>query len=309
MGQKIIIPGRSLLGGMKNLVFRDRVKGVDLQPMRARGPLGVGGTGSSERITAIITIVNGSGSGVSYDATGEFRTSISVTNQVPVARKFNPAVVLIQAAPQFSRCTLAKKKDAQGVAQWVIEDAWEEIWTTEACDSGGAAGLGTSGIMTVAEHSRDDRQLSYGSLTAQTASVTALASTRFGFKIYDFPAGYILLENLILSLRASAPTNVNTLRFALGTAQATGNGTTLTSTLADIYPQTDLGVLTSGGVDFSGHSTTPPAGFNGTATPVDLWLNFCPSANWTTSEDITIAQPPTAARSMSMMWRNGGLLP
>jgi len=270
-----------------------------------------GGYLVAETLTGRITARQIVGGLVNYTAQGEFQTSIVTQSlMAPLDRCHNPAVVVLSPATVGSRCTIVRIYNAQDVPVYRVGRAYGETWTTTACDSGGGAGLGTSGIMTVSEHSRDDRQLTYGSLTAQAAAVTAAASTRFGFKIYDFPAGYILIESLILSLRASAPSNTNTLLVSAGTTLVTGDGTTLTGTAADIMPQTTMGsLLSSAVVDFAGHTTSLPAGDNGTTTALDLYLNFAPTAVWSASENITISQPPTATRAMSMAWRSGGLLP
>lgn len=308
MANRITILGQRLAADVRLLIWRDRSTGVSSVPVRPVIPRMPPG-GAPEQITAIITARSGSGSAVRYSAVGEFRTGVSVTLQIPEDRVLNPAIVTIVPAAVGTRCTLARKKDAQGVGVWTLTRAWNEIWSTASCDQGGGAGAGVSGVSTAAEHSRDDRQLTYLTLTSQIAAVTALATTRFGFKIYDFPAGFIVLTDLLLSLKASAPTNTNTLRVSIGTAEATGTGTTLTGTLANIMPQTNLGALTSGGIEKSLFSSILPVGSNGTSAAIDMWVNFCPDSAWTASENITIAQPATAARMLSIAWRNGGLLP
>lgn len=260
--------------------------------------------------SGIITARQQSGQNWVYTARGELLTDITtVALRVPLDRCHDPSIIIVVPAAVGSRCSIARILDSGGNPVYRIARAYEEKWQTASCDQGGGAGLGVSGVTTAAEHARDDRQLTYLTLTSQTAAVTAPATTRFGFKLYDFPAGFIILTDLLLSLKASAPTNTNTLRVAIGTAEATGNGTTLTGTLANIMPQTNLGALTSGGIEKSLFPSIPPVGSNGTSAAIDMWLNFCPDSTWGASENITIAQPATAARLLSMAWRNGGLLP
>lgn len=99
-----------------------------------------------------------------------------------------------------------------------------------------------------------------------------------GAKIYDAPEGAILFLGASADLtiqKSSAGVNADwDGDFALGTATASNNNT-LTSTEADLIPSTSTPQAVASRTTAKGVSTSTEACkvFNGTATPMDVYLN------------------------------------
>lgn len=98
-----------------------------------------------------------------------------------------------------------------------------------------------------------------------------------GKKIYDFPAGNILIlgatANLTLG-KSSAGVNADfDGDFSLGTVTASNNAT-LSSTEQNIIPTTPTPQATAGATTAKGINAAAIAPLDGTGTAVDLYLNF-----------------------------------
>jgi hypothetical protein len=98
-----------------------------------------------------------------------------------------------------------------------------------------------------------------------------------GKKVFDFPAGVILIHGALANLavtKSSAGVN-DTFDgdFSVGTVTASNNAT-LTGTEADVIPSTATPQAVSGATTAKGFNSADIAPLDGTATAQDLFLNF-----------------------------------
>ena len=123
-------------------------------------------------------------------------------------------------------------------------------------------------------------------LTATPITITddAGVAQYGGVKVYDFPAGAIVIEGAVVTgLLTAGVTGTITDTWgggvALGTATAT-TGATLTGTEADIMPEVNIAAATAkvGTIDAVSVATALTESvsrvFDGTATAIDMYLNF-----------------------------------
>lgn len=142
-------------------------------------------------------------------------------------------------------------------------------------------------------------------LTAQSITMTdaTTAGCHGSQKLYDFPAGNIVILGAITDLAITAGaggiTDTASVVGSIGTVAISTDNGTLTSTEANIVPST-AATLTSGVGAMAGESTTLAA-FDGTATAVDAYLNLAiPDAG--SSADDTLSVTGT----VTLFWINLG---
>ncbi len=101
-----------------------------------------------------------------------------------------------------------------------------------------------------------------------------------GLKIFDFAEGLILFHGAVLDLdltKSSAGINDTWAGdVGLGTVTASDDATPLATTEQDLVPNTATPAATSGATTADAQSTGTESGslFDGTTTPVDVFLNF-----------------------------------
>lgn len=98
-----------------------------------------------------------------------------------------------------------------------------------------------------------------------------------GKKIFDFPAGVINIYGAVANLtilKSSAGVNADfDGDFGVGTTTA-GNNAALATTEQDVIPTTATPQAVAGATTAKGKSAAAPVQFDGTTTPIDLYLNF-----------------------------------
>lgn len=140
---------------------------------------------------------------------------------------------------------------------------------------GAANGTGVS----VTEYGAGPIHFTKFTLTDLAVALTDVASTvaHGSHKLYDFPAGAILILGAVADLdvtKSSAGVNATwDGDFGLGTAAAAGDAT-LTTTEDDVIPTTATPQAVSGVTTANGQSTASEnVVHDGTTTPKDLYLN------------------------------------
>jgi hypothetical protein len=110
-------------------------------------------------------------------------------------------------------------------------------------------------------------------------------------KIYDFPAGAILMHGGAAKLTVTAATGIDAgaaLVWAVGTTATATDNATLTTTEANIIPST-AATLTSSTNTSSQYTATAAGILNGTATAIDGYLNVAvPDAGATANSTVTV---------------------
>lgn len=133
-------------------------------------------------------------------------------------------------------------------------------------------------------------------LTFAALSVTMTDATTAGChgtqKIYDFPAGSILIAGCVSDLQITAGaggiTDTAAVVGSVGTAAVGTDSATLTSTEANIMPSTAAS-LTAGAGNCDGELAAPII-LDGTTTPVDAILNFAvPDAGSSASDTLLVS--------------------
>ena len=292
------------LRGMQSDVHR-------LNSERNRRPrIGSAGPGREIRL-ARITNTNG---GLSIDVRYDVETkdgNVEVLNGLPQDRPFGTAAN-INPAIVGTYCTIFREFDDP--EEWFIARCFDESIATTACETSAGAGSENAGVTTVSERGRGRWKETVITIAPDwDLAVTLASSTRHGLKIYTFPQGAILVASAVLDLVVSAPTITETVRFALSTTLATGNGSDFTAAQED----TVLGDLVSGAIAVAGvdyHRLAPDVTYldaanmenvldsttsNGAA--LDLYLNIADStAPWDATETVTITG------TITLGWRNAG---
>lgn len=145
-------------------------------------------------------------------------------------------------------------------------------------------------------------------ITFDDHSITMTDATTAGShgstKIYDFPAGAIQVLGSSCDLTTTAGAggidDAAEAVLSLGSATAGTDNATLTSTEADIIASY-AGTLSSGTGVFTKYGSLVAAAFDGTTTPVDLYINAAvPDAGSTADDTLTVAGTCTIA------WANLG---
>jgi hypothetical protein len=180
--------------------------------------------------------------------------------------------------------TIGKLLVFNASGEWVQPDGLEP----EATSSGAAAGTG------VAADERGAR-VQTTVLTIEDLEVTMTDATTNGShgsqKVYDFPAGNIMVlgavTDLTIEAGAGGISDTASIVASVGSAAVGTDNATLTSTEANIVPST-AGTLTSGAGAVKGESTAV-ALLDGTSTAADAYLNIaCPDAGSSANDTITV---------------------
>lgn len=130
-----------------------------------------------------------------------------------------------------------------------------------------------------------------------------------GTKVYDFPAGRILVLGVTASL---APTTTSAIAGtlnsgvtgSLGIGTVTASATTLASTMVDLLPATAFATSTVINVPAAavGAALAASAQFDGTTTAVDVYLNSA----FATTGDVDADATMTWAGNVTISWLNLG---
>jgi len=146
--------------------------------------------------------------------------------------------------------------------------------------------------------------------TLSSLAQTVVNGTEYqGTKIYDFPAGRILVLGVVASIAqkttsalASTLNASSTGALSLGTA--TASSTTLDSTMADLLPSTAF--TSSATVNVAGTAVTgalaASAQFDGTSTAIDLFVNTA----YATTGDVDADATQTLSGTITVTWLNLG---
>jgi hypothetical protein len=119
-------------------------------------------------------------------------------------------------------------------------------------------------------------------------------------KVFDFPTGYIYLVSVMvndmhITTNADSLTSTSGVTFAVGSVQ--GTGLSLTSTEVDMCPTNASAGCTN---MWDGRLATPAA-WNGTTTPVDMYLSICVDSNY-----VTTGTTNAAYGTIEFNWINQG---
>lgn len=147
-------------------------------------------------------------------------------------------------------------------------------------------------------------------LTLAALAQTVVNGTEYqGTKIYDFPAGRILVLGVTASI-AQTTTSViaDTLNAgvtgALGIGTAVASATTLATTMVDLLPSTAF--LTSTVINVAAAASTAAlaasAQFDGTTTPKDVYINTA----YATTGDVDADATQTLSGTVKITWINLG---
>jgi len=125
-----------------------------------------------------------------------------------------------------------------------------------------------------------------------------------GTKIYDFPEGRILVLGVTATLQqkttSAIDTTLNSGTGAISLGSVTASATTLASTMVDFLPSTAF--TSSTVINVAGTAVTAAlaasAQFNGTATPVDLYLNTA----YATTTDVDGNATQTISGTVRIVW-------
>lgn len=143
-----------------------------------------------------------------------------------------------------------------------------------------------------------------GAAAVQTVTITVPAATTVSMvdattngshgskKVFTFPAGNIQVlgatTDLAIARVGTNLTATSAVVGALGTVVTANTDATLTSTEANIVPST-VATLTAGVGAFDGQSTSSVT-LDGTATPVDVYMNFAtPDAGSNGNDSLTVS--------------------
>lgn len=143
-----------------------------------------------------------------------------------------------------------------------------------------------------------------GAAAVQTVTITVPAATTVSMvdattagshgskKVFTFPAGNIQVlgatTDLAIARVGTNLTATSAVVGALGTVVTANTDATLTSTEANIIPST-AAALTAGAGNFDGQSTAAVT-LDGTATPVDVYMNFAtPDAGSNGNDSLTVS--------------------
>ena len=125
-----------------------------------------------------------------------------------------------------------------------------------------------------------------------------------GTKIYDFPAGRISVLGVTATLQQKTTsailTTLNSGTGAISLGTATASATTLASTMVDLLPSTAFTSSTVINVAGTAVSNALAAGaqFNGTATPIDVFLNTA----YATTTDVDGNATQTISGTVVITW-------
>lgn len=171
--------------------------------------------------------------------------------------------------------------------------------------SGAGAASGT-GVVAV---ELGDAALKKTVITLTNASITmtdaGAAGSHGSLKVYDFPAGVISYiggtTDLTIARVGTAITATAAVVGALGTATVGTDDATLTTTEADLIPETASTLTAGAGVTKGKYAVAPQAPFDGTATAIDAFLNFAIPDAGSTGNDALLVNG-----TITIVWSNLG---
>lgn len=193
-----------------------------------------------------------------------------------------------------------------GVVTGVTDLTATNVTVTTALNVTGGAGA-VAGTLTSATE-RVGYYRTTVTFAARSLAVTdALAYA--GTKVYDFPAGRIYVLSASSSLQAAIKSDPTTtinasaaMDYSFGTV--TASNITLAATMVNIVPKVDIPL--AGAVDTLSTAATgilgAPATFDGTVTPVDVYLNVA----FPTDTEIDADGTLEITGSLTIVWANIG---
>lgn len=280
--------------GVKAMYEAMRRRGESLRGQSRRRRIG-GGGGSVSVKPGLITGVLGVSHSAVYSA-ASIDGSVTVENQEPLIRYFGTEL-LIEAAEVGDYCLLIRDNE-NGADVWKLLIVGE-IPDTAVCE--GAAGQGTALVGTTSASHQVRNSLTWNTTITLSATATAVTSggqVRHGIELYTFPSGLVRVDCGAIVLTGSSPTVTNQLRVGLGTTLASGSGTTLLPAHCDVALQAITSALSSGGTAMergfpisavSGDADNCANLYGGLDSAATLYFNFCPTANWNASDDVTFS--------------------
>ena len=123
-----------------------------------------------------------------------------------------------------------------------------------------------------------------------------------GLKVYDFPPGQLYVHGIVTDLAivagAGGISDTAAVVAAVGKGQVQTDNATLFTDEATFIPMTNV-TLTGGAADFHGKTSAQEAGQvqDGTATAIDLWLNFAVPGDDSTADDTL-----TVTGTITILW-------
>jgi len=145
-------------------------------------------------------------------------------------------------------------------------------------------------------------------LTLYSVSLTITDATTSGahgsLKVYDFPAGHVLIHGALMNLTtlagAGGLADTAAVVGSVGSATTATDNATLTTTEANIIAST-AGTLVGGAGVLVNTASIVPAPFDGTVTPLDAYLNVAiPDAGSSASDTLTVNG------TITLFWSLGG---
>lgn len=188
---------------------------------------------------------------------------------------------------------------------------WVAVYTTqpENAEATITVGVGAKNGATVTAAEKDTA-VHRTTLTLAATPITVTDALAYaGLKLYDFPAGRILvlgctasIQWAVTSARVSTINDDAALDWALGTA--TASNVTLATTMVDLLPKQDK-TLEADAAELNTASTgalAASAQFDGTGTEIDMFLNV----SFPTTTDIDADGTLTATGTITVTWVNLG---
>lgn len=174
---------------------------------------------------------------------------------------------------------------------WVGADGLVPV----APGNGAVAGTGVTGVEQAAKVHTTVITLAATSITMTDAGAAGCHGSQ---KIYDFPAGNILIlgatTDLAITAGAGGIGDTAAVVGSVGSVAAANDNATLTSTEANIVPSTTATL--TGGVGAMDGESTAVAMLDGTATAVDAYLNFAvPDAGSSANDTLAVSGTVTIA--------------
>jgi hypothetical protein len=176
--------------------------------------------------------------------------------------------------------------------------------------SDGSYDLGSVPVSTVTAKHEQFGPFVKTTLTLDNVAQSVVNGTEYqGTKIYDFPAGRILVQGVTGTFQQKTTSAVLTTinassTGAIGLGTVTASATTLSGTMQNLIPTTAF--TSSATINVAGTAVSAPlaasAQFDGTSTPVDVFLNTA----YATTGDVDGNATQTISGTVVMVWVNLG---
>jgi hypothetical protein len=190
------------------------------------------------------------------------------------------------------------RKPADGVKAYAEQEVVILDGSGAVAEFKTTAGVGASNgaAVSAAEYGRGAYHTTVLTLAALSVTMTdaaAVAGCHGTHRLYDFPAGAIQVlgcsYNLTTLAGGGGIADGAALVGSLGTVAVGVDNATLTSTEADLIAST-TGTLTAGVGTLKKHGSLVAAAFDGTSTPVDVYLNLAvPDADSSADDTVTVS--------------------